>query len=372
MRTAAAAAILLLLTACTSSSGARPQPSRSRSLPGPVPPGTPAPTGTPSVPDGKGAKIGVILPDHSARWSHGEQTALRDACTAARLDCVIENAGGSPAEMASLAANMQTAGVRILVLVPIDAHFAGAIERTARRAGVLTVEYDQHVMHGSAAALVRPDTSDTGRLLARGLIRARRSRTARCRTSASMRRSAGSAARRRAPPTGACCARRPVGRSPRRRRRGRPDRARSGGTDPAQLLRSARGPGHQRQHRVRRHHGAHRAAAGRVGVAVSGNGATVLGLQHVLAGTQCFTIYHPPAVGAQALAATLVQLVNFQPVVGHHTVPAAKGRRTPVVEYGGGQIIKKADVKSVIDAGFADRAAVCTIAYAADCAAAGV
>jgi D-xylose transport system substrate-binding protein len=105
---------------------------------------------------------------------------------------------------------------------------------------------------------------------------------------------------------------------------------------------------------------------------VSGNGATVLGLQHVLAGTQCFTIYHPPAVGAQALAATLVRLVNFQPVVGDRTVPAARGRRTRVVEYGGAQIIGKADVKSVIDAGFADRAAVCTIALAADCAAAGV
>jgi D-xylose transport system substrate-binding protein len=107
-------------------------------------------------------------------------------------------------------------------------------------------------------------------------------------------------------------------------------------------------------------------------VAVTGNGATVVGLQHVLAGTQCFTVYHPPAPGARALVKTLLRLVTFRPVNTARTLPAANGHRTALVQYGGARIVRRSNVKDVIDSGYVRREDVCTGVYAARCTAAGI
>lgn len=373
-RAAVLATPLLLLAACTSSGGFRTTP------PSPPPtapqsaPSTPLPSPSDSTLTGKGAKIGLILPDASSRWRTAEHAALQSACAAANLDCVIEDAGGSAPAMASIAADMQASGVRILVLVPLDRRSTAAVERTARSNGVLTVEYDRHVPNGSAAAFVRPDTRETGRLIGDGVTACRPAGDPTggvpyLRVDAPAKRvgvAAQQAATRRivrqtpgwqliaaVPAHDGPTARAAVGPLLRNFVGVRAVLAPSDGTAAGVIAALAA------QHR-----------AG--DVAVSGNGATVVGLQHVLAGTQCFTVYHPPAAGAAALAKVLVRLVNYRPVNTAGSLPAAGGRRTALVQYSGAQIVTRDDVKAVIDSGYVRRGDVCSGAYAARCAAAGI
>jgi D-xylose transport system substrate-binding protein len=373
MRIAAAAAALLLLAACTSSGAPASPPSGSRPTSRPAAPSsaTALPSGASSAPDGRGTKIGIILPNRGPRWRLGELAALRAACVATRLNCTIQNARGDPALMATIADQMQAAGVRVLVLVPID-NSAGAIERSARAAGVLTVEYDQHVPHGSAAAFVRPDTTSTGRLLGQGLTRCPEvagGPVPYVRIDAPNRRvgaAAQQAAYRRVlrnTPGWSLTAAATAGDTPSARAAAAPILRNFGGVR-AVLATSDSVAAGVIAALDKEHHGPP--------VAVSGNGATIAGLQHVLAGTQCFTIYHPPAAGAQALTAALVRLANFERITSKHTVAAAGHRRTPVVAYGGARIVTADGVRDVIDDGFADRTAVCTPEYAHACATLGI
>jgi D-xylose transport system substrate-binding protein len=318
------------------------------------------------------AKIGLILPDLSSRWRGGELTALQASCIAAHLDCVVENARGSAAAMATIADQLVTSGIRILVLVPIDAKSAATIERDARRNGVLTVEYDHHVPGGSAAAFVRPDTAATGRLLGEGLthcpqvaqgaVAYARIDAPTTRVGAAVQRNAYSRVLDRTPGWSLAAA-------------GTAGDAASARAATASILRNFSGVQAVLATSDSTAAGVISALAARhrAGqVAVSGNGATVLGLQQVLAGTQCFTIYHPPVIGAKALAATMVRLTHFQRVVSSRSVAAAHGRRTPVVEYGGAQLVTPTRVKAIIAAGYARRSDVCTAQYAAACTAAGI
>lgn len=376
MRTAAlVAAAALLLAGCTSSPAGppspSPSPSRSRSRPAP-PPVTPSPASTPSLLNGMDTKIGVILPDRSPRWRTGEPAALHAACVATHLDCVFANARGSATAMASIADQLISSGVRILVLVPVDGPSAATVERDARRNGVLTVEYDQHAPHGAAAAFVRPDTAQTGRLLGEGLThcpQVAHGAVPYVRIDAPANRvgaaTQGAAYRRvlERTPGWSLAVARTAGATGSARAVMAPVLHEFAGVRAVLATSDSTAAGViaalRARHRARR-------------VAVSGNGATVFGLQHVLAGTQCFTIYHPPAVGAKALTATLLRLVHFQHIVSSQSVPAAGGRRTPVVLYGGAQLVTRNRVKAVIAAGYASRADVCTPAYAAACRAAGI
>jgi D-xylose transport system substrate-binding protein len=318
------------------------------------------------------AKIGLILPDLSSRWRGGELTALQAACIAAHLDCVIENAQGSAAAMATLADQLVTSGIRILVLVPIDPKSAATIERDVRRKGVLTVEYDHHVPGGSAAAFIRPDTAETGRLLGEGLTQCpqvaqgavayARIDAPTTRVGAAVQRNAYSRVLDRTPGWSLAAA-------------GTASDAASARTAAGSILRNFSGvqavlatSDSTAAGVISALDARHRAGQ----VAVSGNGATVLGLQQVLAGTQCFTIYHPPVIGAKALAATLVRLVHFKHLVSPRSVAAAHGHRTPVIEYGGAQLVTRSRVKAIIAAGYAQRGDVCTAQYAAACTAHGI
>ena len=58
--------------------------------------------------DGKGAKVGIILPDttSSPRWITADPTALKQQCKKYNLDCDIQNAGGSASKMQTIAQQM--------------------------------------------------------------------------------------------------------------------------------------------------------------------------------------------------------------------------------------------------------------------------
>src|SRR5438067_2369501 len=95
--------------------------------------------------DGKGAKVGIILPDttSSPRWVSSDPVALKADCTKYNLTCDIQNADGSAAKMKTIAQQMEADGIKVLMIVDLDQASGAAIEQQAKAAGVATVDYDR-------------------------------------------------------------------------------------------------------------------------------------------------------------------------------------------------------------------------------------
>jgi D-xylose transport system substrate-binding protein len=108
-------------------------------------------------------------------------------------------------------------------------------------------------------------------------------------------------------------------------------------------------------------------------VAVSGQDASAAGLQQILAGNQCFTIYKPSKLEADPAIKAIAQLANGQaPDTGgvtiedpktHAKVPALLATPIPVT---------KDNVAQPINDKYTPKADVCTGKYASLCTAAGV
>jgi len=107
-------------------------------------------------------------------------------------------------------------------------------------------------------------------------------------------------------------------------------------------------------------------------VAVSGQDATAEGLQHILDGDQCFTIYKPskleaiPAVDAAAQLAT-----GGVPTTTATVTDTQTGKKVPAI-LATPIAIDKSNVADPINDGYTPKAQTCTGAYAAKCTAAGV
>jgi D-xylose transport system substrate-binding protein len=115
---------------------------------------------------GKGAKVGIILPDtvSSPRWITADPTALKADCKANNLNCEIQNANGSAAKMKTIAQQMESNGVKVLMIVDLDAASGAAIEQQAKKAGVIPVDYDRLTPGGGAALYVSFDNVKVGQL----------------------------------------------------------------------------------------------------------------------------------------------------------------------------------------------------------------
>jgi D-xylose transport system substrate-binding protein len=108
-------------------------------------------------------------------------------------------------------------------------------------------------------------------------------------------------------------------------------------------------------------------------VAVSGQDATAEGLQHIMDGDQCFTIYKPSTAEADPAIKAIAQLANgkvpdtkgvtVEDPQTHKKVPAILA--TPVA-------ITKANVATPINDKYTPKNTVCTGAYADKCKTAGV
>jgi D-xylose transport system substrate-binding protein len=114
--------------------------------------------------DGKGAKVGIILPDttSSPRWVTADPTALKAACAKVNLDCNIQNAGGSAAKMQTIARQMTADKVKVLMIVDLDAASGAKIEQEAAKNGVIPVDYDRLTPGGGAALYVSFDNVKVG------------------------------------------------------------------------------------------------------------------------------------------------------------------------------------------------------------------
>lgn len=122
--------------------------------------------------DGKGAKVGIILPDRttSNRWISTDPDALAARCKANNLNCDIQNANNSATTMATQADTMMNNGVKVLMLVNLDSASAAKIQQKAKSKGIITIDYDRLTLGGSASLYVSFDNQKVGELQGQTLV----------------------------------------------------------------------------------------------------------------------------------------------------------------------------------------------------------
>ena len=118
-----------------------------------------------------GAQVGVILPDSasSARWETSDRTFLTAAFRAANVTVDIQNANGDVAAFQTIADQMLTAGVKVLIMVNLDSASAKAVQDKAKKQGVPTIDYDRLTLNGSESYYVSFDNVAVGRLQGQGI-----------------------------------------------------------------------------------------------------------------------------------------------------------------------------------------------------------
>jgi D-xylose transport system substrate-binding protein len=118
-------------------------------------------------------KIGVILPDtkSSVRWESADKPALEKAFKAAGVEYDIQNAEGDADKMQTIADGMITDGVTVLAIVNLDSDSGAAIEEKAKSQGVKTIDYDRLTLGGSADVYISYDNNKVGALQGEGLAK---------------------------------------------------------------------------------------------------------------------------------------------------------------------------------------------------------
>jgi len=121
--------------------------------------------------DAAEAKIGVILPDSksSARWETADRKFLEEAFKTAGVDYDIQNAQGDKAQFQTIADQMISGGVNVLMIVNLDSGTGKAVLDKAKSQGVATIDYDRLTLGGSAQYYVSFDNVAVGRLQGEGL-----------------------------------------------------------------------------------------------------------------------------------------------------------------------------------------------------------
>lgn len=116
-------------------------------------------------------KIGVILPDtrSSVRWEAADRPALEAAFEEAGVEFEIQNAEGDAERMATIADSMITDGVTVLAIVNLDSDSGASIQEKAAQQGVRTIDYDRLTLGGSADYYVSFDNTAVGELQGEGL-----------------------------------------------------------------------------------------------------------------------------------------------------------------------------------------------------------
>jgi D-xylose transport system substrate-binding protein len=325
--------------------------------------------------EARSGKVGVILPDtkSSVRWETKDRPALEAAFQNAGVDYTIQNAEGSADTMATIADGMIADGVTVLAIVNLDSDSGASIQQKAASQGVKTIDYDRLTLGGSADVYVSFDNNVVGELQGQGLVDCLGGRPANVvflngsptDNNATLF-SSGAHSVVDATPSITIVGEQAV-----------PD----WDNDKAvtifeQLYTAADG-------RVDGVYAANDGLAGSVisileknkragQVPVTGQDATVEGLQNILAGTQCMTVYKSATEEANALAEVAIALANGeQPQTTSTSRDDTGGRDVPSVLLTPKSITKD-NINVVFDDGGQSKDEVCSGQFAEACSAAGV
>ena len=361
---------LLLAAACSSSTGtASSTTSAAASSGGSSAASSAAGSGS----AGTTGKIGVILPDtkSSARWETADRPNLEAAFKAAGVEFDIQNANGDKAQMATIADQMIANGVTVLAIVNLDSDSGAAIETKAKSQGVQTIDYDRLTLGGAADYYVSFDNTKVGELQGQGL--------AKCLGSGdkSIVYVDGSPTDNNATlfSAGAHSVLDPMTNYTVVAEQAIADWDNQvGGTTYEQMYTAAGG---KIDGVLAANDGLGNAVIAinkknGVQIPVTGQDATVQGLQNILAGDQCMTVFKDTTLEAAGLAEVAIALANGEKPTTTGTVQDAKANREVAAILETPQAIDKTNVKDVVDAGGVTAAELCTGAYAAMCTAAGI
>lgn len=320
-------------------------------------------------------KVGVILPDtkSSVRWESFDRPMLEASFKAAGVESIIQNAEGSTQRFQTIADQMLTSGVTVLLITGLDSSSAAAVQRKAQTQGVKTIDYDRLTLGGVSDYYVSFDNVKVGEEQGKGLQKCLGDKDA-------------NIVYLNGSPTdnnatlfskGAHSILDPVTKYKKVAEQAVPDwdnqkaatifeqmwTQQKGKIDG--VLAANDGLGNAAVSILKKND-----SAGKV--PVTGQDATTQGLQNVLDGTQCMTVYKPIKQEADAAAKLAVALIKGEKGETNGTTNDSEGKRdvpsvllTPIG-------VSKENVKTVVDDGFVTKDELCKGDYAAKCKDAGI
>jgi D-xylose transport system substrate-binding protein len=118
------------------------------------------------------ARVGVILPDTTTaqRWEKDDPKFLQAAFDKAGVQVEIQNARGDAASFRRIANGMLSTGVKVLIVVSLDPVSGRAVLDKAEELKIPTIDYDRLTLNGDADFYVSFDNIEVGRQQANGLI----------------------------------------------------------------------------------------------------------------------------------------------------------------------------------------------------------
>jgi D-xylose transport system substrate-binding protein len=120
-----------------------------------------------------GGKACVILPDSasSVRWETVDRPFLEQAFTAAGVESDIQNANGDKAKFATIADGMIAEGCSVMAIVNLDSETGTAVIAKATAAGIPVIDYDRLTLGGGAKYYVSFDNVAVGTAEGSGLVK---------------------------------------------------------------------------------------------------------------------------------------------------------------------------------------------------------
>jgi D-xylose transport system substrate-binding protein len=335
-------------------------------------------TSSGSSPAPKQPYVGVILPDSksSVRWETADRPFLEKAFKDAGVKYDIQNAQGDKNQFQTIADQMIQEGVNVLMIVDLDSGSGTAVLKKAKQAGVATIDYDRLTLGGGADYYVSFDNVAVGKLQGEGLVK--------CLTDAKVTKP--KVAELNGSPTdnnatlfaqGYNSVLEPKyanGSYVKGPNQSVPDwdNAQAGtifeqmltaNPDIKGVIGSNDGMANSIIAILKKNH---------LTLPVTGQDATVQGLQNILDGTQCMTVYKAVKLEAKAASALAVALAKGQNPATTQTVTDPMLQRDVPSVLETPAAIYKNNVKDVVADGYVTKAELCTGAYSAKCTAAGI
>jgi D-xylose transport system substrate-binding protein len=105
------------------------------------------------------------------RWETVDRPLLKKAFDAAGVKSIIENAEGDKSTQQQQAEQMLTNGAKVLLLVNLDSGSGAAIAANAKSRGAKVIDYDRLTLNGDSDYYVSFDNTQVGKLQGEGLVK---------------------------------------------------------------------------------------------------------------------------------------------------------------------------------------------------------
>ena len=119
-----------------------------------------------------GTQVCVLLPDttSSPRWQQFDKPLLTAAFKKAGLTAAVVNALNQPQKQLAQAEQCINDGAKVGVIVSLDTGTSIAIQKKFTAAGGKTIDYDRQIVGGTGSVYISFDGNQVGRIQARGVI----------------------------------------------------------------------------------------------------------------------------------------------------------------------------------------------------------